>query len=294
MATIGKRNTLTVTRLSAPGAYLAWGEPGEILLPRRYLTKDLGPGDRVDVFVYLDSEDRLVATTETPLAMVGEFACLQVVSVNPNVGAFLAWGLSKDLLLPFREQLDRVRVGERVVVFIHLDEKTDRIVASARLNRHLSRQAPPYSAGQAVSLLVVSQTPLGYNALVEGAHQGLLYHDNLSSPLVVGQKLKGFVRAIRDGGKLDLSLDAAGYQRVASLTEQIIQALERRGGRLQLDDNSPPQEIRAVLGVSKKAFKQALGALYKQRRIQFTSPGIQLLDNTTFVPGKSAPAKVRR
>ena len=294
MATIGKRNTLTVTRLSAPGAYLAWGEQGEILLPRRYLTKDLGPGDRVDVFVYLDSEDRLVATTETPLAMVGEFACLQVVSVNPNVGAFLAWGLSKDLLLPFREQLDRVRVGERVVVFIHLDDKTDRIVASARLNRHLSRQAPPYSAGQAVSLLVVSQTPLGYNALVEGAHQGLLYHDNLSSPLAVGQKLKGFVRAIREGGKLDLSLDAAGYQRVASLTEQIIQALERRGGRLQLDDNSPPQEIRAVLGVSKKAFKQALGALYKQRRIQFTSPGIQLLDTTTFVPGKSAPAKVRR
>ena len=294
MATIGKRNTLTVNRLSEPGAYLQWGEQGEILLPRRYLTKDLGPGDRVDVFVYLDSEDRLVATTETPLAMVGEFACLQVVSVNPNVGAFLAWGLSKDLLLPFREQLDRVRVGERVVVFIYLDEKTDRIVASARLNRHLSRQAPPYSAGQAVSLLVVSQTPLGYNALVEGAHQGLLYHDNLSSPLVVGQKLKGFVRAIREGGKLDLSLDAAGYQRVASLTEQIIQALERRGGRLQLDDNSPPQEIRAVLGVSKKAFKQALGALYKQRRIQFTSPGIQLLDNTTFVPGKSAPAKVRR
>ena len=294
MATIGKRNTLTVTRLSAPGAYLAWGEQGEILLPRRYLTQDLGPGDRVDVFVYLDSEDRLVATTETPLAMVGEFACLQVVSVNPNVGAFLAWGLSKDLLLPFREQLDRVRVGERVVVFIHLDDKTDRIVASARLNRHLSRQAPPYSAGQAVSLLVVSQTPLGYNALVEGAHQGLLYHDNLSSPLVVGQKLKGFVRAIREGGKLDLSLDAAGYQRVASLTEQIIQALERRGGRLQLDDNSPPTEIRAVLGVSKKAFKQALGALYKQRRIQFTSPGIQLLDNTTFVPGKSTPAKVRR
>lgn len=294
MSILGKRQTLTVNRIAAPGAYLAWGDLAEVLLPRRYVPADLVPGARLEVFVYLDSEDRPVATTEKPLATVGEFAALQVVSVNPKVGTFLNWGLPKDLLLPFREQTAPLRIGDRVVVFVQIDEKTNRIIASARLNRHLSRERPPYTVGQSVNLLIASKTPLGYNAVIEGAHLGLLYHDNLAAPLAIGQKLKGFIRALRFGAKIDLSLDASGYQRVASLTEQILAALERHHGKLDLDDDSPPAAIRETFGVSKGAFKQALGALYKKRRIQFTNPGIQLLDNTHFTPGKAPPGKLRR
>jgi predicted RNA-binding protein (virulence factor B family) len=285
MALLGKRNTLSIVRESAPGLYLNGGELGEILLPGRYIPRGLKQGETLDVFIYRDSDDRLVATTEVPHATVGEFACLEVVSVNLRVGAFLNWGLQKDLLLPFREQEMPARVGQKVVVFIYLDPKTDRIVASARLHRHLSRDTPVYSEGQRVNLLITGETPLGYSAIVENAHRGLLYRDQMSTPLAVGQKLKGFVRTIRPGGKIDLSLDASGYKRVASLQQQIVQALECNGGKLAFDDDSSPEAIRDAFGVSKKAFKQALGALYKTRRIRFAKPGIELLDNSEWVPG---------
>jgi predicted RNA-binding protein (virulence factor B family) len=282
MAVIGKRNLLGVVRESSPGLYLDGGMLGEILLPGRYIPKNIAPKDKLDVFVYRDSEDRLVATTETPRAMVGEFACLNVISVNRQVGAFLDWGLSKDLLLPFREQNTPVRVGQDVIVHVFLDPINQRIVASTRLSRHLSKDTPTYTNSQPVNLLITGRTPLGYNAIVENAHRGLLYHDNLATPLAVGQKTKGFVRAIRPDNKIDLSLDQAGYKRVAALTDQIIQALEASGGRLDCDDDTSPEAIRERFGVSKKAFKQALGKLYKGRRIQFTHPGIQLLENRFF------------
>ena len=227
-----------------------------------------------------------MATTEAPLAIVGEFACLKVLSVNAQIGAFLDWGLAKDLLLPFREQEFPVRAGQRVIVFVHLDQKTDRIVASARLNRHVSRDTPTYRAGQPVELLILDQTPLGYNAIVENAHRGLLFHSDLAAELALGQRLKGFVRMVRPDGKIDLSLDASGYQRVAGLTDQIVQALERNGGHLNLGDGSPPEAIRRTFGVSKKAFKQALGLLYKERRILFQLSGIQLIKHPTRAPKK--------
>ncbi|MBI5773738.1 MAG: GntR family transcriptional regulator [Verrucomicrobia bacterium] len=285
MVHLGKRNILPIVRASAPGLYLDGGELGEILLPGRYIPPDIAPKDKLDVFVYRDSEDRLVATTETPHAMVGEFAYLKVVSINRQIGAFLDWGLAKDLLLPFREQNIPVRVGQRVIVGVFLDPQTNRIVASTRLNRHLSREAPAYWEGQPVNFLITSRTPLGYNAVVENAHRGLLYHNNLAAPLEIGQKLKGFVRTVRADGKIDLSLDAAGYRRVALLTDLIAQALARNGGRLDFDDDSSPGAIRETFGVSKKAFKQALGKLYKQRRIRFLNPGIQLLENSSWRPG---------
>jgi uncharacterized protein len=277
MAVIGKRNKLSIEREAPPGLYLRGGELGEILLPRRYIPPDVKPGALLDVFIYLDSEDRLVATTETPYATVGEFAYLEVVSVNPRAGAFLDWGLQKDLLLPFREQDGPVRVGQKIVVAIYLDPKTQRIAASARLYRHLSRDTPAYADGQSVNILVTDVTPLGYSAIINNAHRGLLYRDQMSAPLVVGQKLKAFVRTVRPGGKIDLSLDASGYRRVASLEDQIVQALEAKGRRLPFDDATSPEIIRQNFGVSKKAFKQALGALYKHRRIRFLSPGIELL-----------------
>ncbi len=279
MAQIGKRNSLTVLHSTQHGIYLDAGELGEILLPNRYIPQGTGIGDALDVFVYRDSEDRLVATTERPFATVGEFATLEVVSVNRNIGAFLNWGLAKDLLLPFREQGEqRVMPGEKVVVFVMLDEKTDRIVATTRLNRHLSKQRPPFKPKQAVSLLITSRTPLGYNAIIEGTHLGLLYHTNIGAPLHAGQRLSGFVSMVHPSGKIDLSLDASGYQRVASLTDRIMEALKSNGGRLEFDDDSHPEAIRSHFEASKKAFKQALGALYRQRRIRFTNPGIEALD----------------
>jgi len=217
--------------------------------------------------------------------MVGEFACLKVVSVNQHIGAFLDWGLSKDLLLPFREHTGQLRVGQKVVVAVYLDPKTNRIVASARLRRHFSNDTPTYAPGQPVNLFVTGQSPLGYQVIVANAHEGLLYHDRVSIPIEVGQKLKGFVRLVRPGGKIDVSLDSSGYQRVASLQLQIVQALERNGGRLAFDDNSPPEAIRTAFGVSKKAFKQTIGALYKRRRIRFTHPGIELLENSSSPEG---------
>jgi len=277
MAQIGKRSTLSIARASGPGLYLNGEELGEILLPGKYIPKNLAPGMKLDVFIYLDSEDRLVATTEIPRANVGEFAWLKVLSVNPRVGAFLDWGLEKDLLLPFREQEKPVRPGQWVTAFVYLDEHTRRIVASTRLHRHLSQNESALREGQPVSFLVVSQSPLGYNAIVENAHRGLLYRDNLSAPVQIGQKLQGFVRKIRPGGKIDLSLDASGYKRVAPLTDRIIEALQRNNGRLTFDDDTSPEIIREQFSSSKKAFKQALGALYKSRRIRFTHPGIELL-----------------
>lgn len=284
MASIGQRNRLAVVRESASGLHLDGGQLGEILLPGRYVPRGVTLSDRLDVFIYRDSEDRLVATTESPLAVVGEFAALRVVSVNQRVGAFLDWGLAKDLLLPFREQTGPVHVGQRVVVYICLDAKTDRIVASAKLNRHFHRDATCYRIGDAVNFVVASRTPLGYTAIVENAHAGLLYHDNLTSPLEIGQKLKGFIRKVRPRGKVDLTLDASGYTRVVGLTTQIVEALECNGGRLEFDDDSSPEVIRTAFGVSKKAFKQALGKLYRERRIRFLKPGIQLVDNSAWRP----------
>ena len=285
MAIIGRRNILRVVREAPPGLYLDSGDQQEILLPGRYIPPGAVPGNMLDVFVYLDSEDRLVATTETPYAMVGEFAYLKVVSVATGIGAFLDWGLAKDLLLPFSEQKIHVRRGHWVTVAVFLDPESGRIVATTRLSRHLSREAPAYAEGQAVGLLVTAKTPLGYNAIVENSHRGLLYHSNLGGPLTLGQKLQGFVRKIRSDGKIDLSLDADGYKRVAPLTDKIILALQANHGRLAYDDASSPQAIRDTFGASKNAFKQALGALYKKRRIRFLHPGIELLDKPSLSPG---------
>jgi len=285
VASIGKRNSLGIIRESSPGLYLDGGELGEILLPGRYIPAGLVPKQKLDVFVYRDSEDRLVATTEKPHAMVGEFACMQVKSVNPQIGAFLDWGLAKDLLVPFSEQEFPLRVGEWVVVYVGLDVKSNRIIASTRLSRHLNRDTPAYRDGQPVNILVTGKTPLGYNAIVDNAHFGLLYKDQLAYALKIGARMKGFVRTVRPNGKIDLSLDASGYKRVAPLTDLIVTALKMSGGKLAFDDESSPVVIRQNFNVSKKAFKQALGKLYKTRRIAFTQPGIELLDNETWIPG---------
>lgn len=278
MAVLGKRNSLKVRKETSSGLYLDGGRLGEILLPGRYIPEGVKPGDSIEVFLYRDSEDRLVATTETPRASVGEFAPLKVVSTTRNIGAFLDWGLSKDLLLPLPEQEKPVKVGDWVVAFVFIDSKTNRIVASTRLNRHLAKTTPVYSHNQPVEIIVTGRTPLGFNVIVENAYRGLLYTTNLSGPVKVGQKLNGFVRTVREDGKLDVALTPTGYKRkVEPLTQQILEALKEKNGYLPLDDNSSPEAIQKAFSTSKKAFKQALGALYKEKQIAFGNGGITLL-----------------
>ncbi len=268
MAAIGQQNLLRVVREAAPGLYLDGGPLGEILLPRRYVPAGAARDDQLDVFVYRDSEDRLVATTEIPRVAVGGFAGLKVVGIHPRAGAFLDWGLSKDLLLPMREQTRRVRAGETVVAHVFLDERSGRIVASTRLDRFLDRTPPAYADGQRVRLLVAAETPLGYRTIIENAHWGLLYKSDLGAPLAIGDELTGYVRAVRPDGKIDLALSPAGYGRVAPLTHKILQMLAAGGGRSRFGDHSTPAEIQEAFGASKKAFKQALGSLLRQHRIR--------------------------
>jgi uncharacterized protein len=294
MASIGERNALRIVREAPPGLYLDGEELGEILLPGRYIPKGAVPGDYLEAFIHRDSEDRLVATTEIPRACVGEFAVMKVVSVNPQIGAFLDWGLSKDLLLPIREQIRRVAVGDPVAAYVFLDPKSGRIVATARLDEYLDRTPSPYIEGQRVRLLIADETPLGFKAIVENAHWGLLYKTDLGSPLAIGQELEGCVRAVRPDGKIDLSLDPAGYARIAPLTDQILDALKAAGGRLEFNDRSSPEEIRAKFGTSKKAFKQAIGALYRQRSIRISENGIEWAPPaSTPEPQRDAPSKLK-
>lgn len=278
MALLGKLNLLRVARSAPPGFYLEGGAHGEILLPGGLIPAGAKVGGDVEVFVYRDSEDRLVATPQKPLAQVGEFAALRVVAVNPRIGVFLDWGLDKDLLLPLREQTSPLRSGERVIVHVMIDERSQRIVASARLNRHLNLTPPNYAEGQAVRLLVIGETPLGYNVIVENAHPALLYKSDLGQPLSVGATFQGYVRRVREDGKIDVALDRAGYHRIASYTDTILEKLRAAGGRLPLHDGSSPEEIRAALGMSKKAFKQAIGSLFKSRQLVIEQYGIRLTD----------------
>jgi len=275
MACLGKRSQLFVVRLATPGVYLDGGELGEILLPRRYVPQGTLSGQSFEVFIHRDSEDRLVATTESPYAEAGEFAALQVIAVDPRRGAFLDWGLSKDLLLPIREQERRVEVGQRIVVYVFVDKRSDRIVASSRLSRQLNRTPPSYRENQPVKLLVIGPTTLGYQAIVEGAHEGLLYHNELPAPIEIGQRLAGYVRVVRPDGKIDLSLNAAGYQRVAPVKDRIMEALKKAKGVLPYCDASSPDQIWAAFACSKKAFKQAIGALFRERKIVIEERGIR-------------------
>lgn len=280
MTEIGKYNRLRIVEESEHGLYLDGEGRDNILLPNRYIRPEMAIGEEVEVFLYNDSEDRLVATTEKPFAQVGEFAYLEVLDVKANVGAFLDWGLSKDLLLPYREQGDlHLRKGDGVIVAVYLDKYTDRIVASTRLHRHLSETKPDYKPNQAVDVLVYAESPLGYKAIVDRKHRGLLFYSETSDKLEPGDQFTGYIKKVRSGGKIDLRRDPSGYDRVGPLTDQILKALQDAGGRLPFNDRSTPESIRDAFDCSKKAFKQALGSLYKQRTIEFVDDGIQVIQS---------------
>lgn len=280
MTDIGRLNRLTVVKELDQGMYLDGDELGEILLPRRYVPQDCTPGTSIEVFIYRDSEDRIIATTEKPFAMVGEFAALKVVSVNPS-GAFLDWGLDKDLLVPFREQKHKMAEGRTYVVYVYLDDKTDRIAASSRLDRFLGRKHVRFQQDQEVELLVCEQTDIGYKAIINNSHWGMLYKNEVFEQLEPGRHVKGFIKKLRDDGKIDLSLQKPGYEKVDDLTSRIIHILKERRGFIPVTDKSSPEIIYDLFGVSKKTYKKAVGALYKKRIISLEEDGIRLNEERT-------------
>ncbi len=276
MAEIGKTNRLPVLRTTDCGVMLDGDTLGEILVPNRYVSKNWNPGDVVEVFLMLDSEERLTATTVKPLAQVGEFAALRVASVT-RIGAFLDWGLPKDLFVPFREQKVEMFERQYYVVRVYLDEASGRIAASSKLDKFLDRSPATYKHSEAVKLLICDKTELGYKAIVNGTHWGILFYNEVFQPLERGQKIDGFIKQVRSDGKIDLCLHKPGFEKVTDLTDVILKAIKTQGGFMPVTDKSPPEEIYRLFGVSKKTYKQAIGALYKKRLITFENNGTKLV-----------------
>lgn len=278
MLEIGRINTLQVTKQVTFGMYMDGGEAGEILLPKRYVPKGTIVQDWMEVFIYLDSEDRLIATTETPKVMVDECAFLKVVSVTP-VGAFLDWGLPKDLLVPFNEQDRPMEVGKSYVVVVSVDDATNRIIASSRLYDYLDEEADDdIEVGQQVELIIAGQTDLGYKAVINHDYLGLIFRNEVFRDLPPGVELNGFVKHIRDDGKIDLRLESNKQTTVELLEDKILQQLKENGGISKLTDKSPPEAIYRSYSVSKANYKRALSSLYKQRKILITHEQISLSD----------------
>lgn len=279
MLKIGRYNTLKVDHLADFGAYLDAGDGTTILMPAKYFCGGLPPeaGSEVDVFVYPDSEDRLVATTEHPFAMVGEFAFLQVAQVN-KVGAFLDWGLqAKELLVPFSEQKSAMRQDGIYLVYVYLDNATKRIVASSKIEKFLGNVVPDYRKGQEVKALLYQHTPIGYKCIVDNLHYGMIYDNEVFQPLELEQSITAYVKNVREDGKIDLSVGESTRERTNDLAAAILGKLKASGGTLPLTDKSNPEDIQAALFCSKKDFKRAIGKLYKERKIDLLPDAIVLV-----------------
>ena len=275
---LGKFNQLEVVKEVDFGVYLDGGEEGEILLPTRYVPEDCKIGDILNVFLYLDMDERLIATTLTPFVQVGQFACLEVSWVN-QYGAFLNWGLMKDLFVPFREQKMKMQVGRKYVVHAHLDEESYRIVASAKVVRYLSKEKPEYAAGEEVNILIWQKTDLGFKAIIDNKYSGLLYENEIFSSIETGMEMKAFVKQVREDGKVDLILQKPGFEKVDDFAKTLLDYIKEQGGRIHLNDKSPAEDIYDTFGVSKKTFKKGVGDLYKKRLITLHEDGIALVES---------------
>lgn len=275
MVKIGKINNLRIIKTVEFGAYLDGGEFGEILMPRKYVPEDAKEGDEVEVFVYCDSEDRVVATTERPLIEVGEFGMLKAIETT-KFGAFMDWGLLKDLLVPFREQQASIKKGDRCIVYAYFDKESGRIVGSTKLNKFVGNKIPKYEVGDAVDLLAVQKTDLGMKMIVDNLFWGIVYNNDLFDPVLPGDRLQGFVKNVREDGKIDVTLRETTGDRVFALVDRITAYLNANGGRMDLTDSSQPSEIKEIFQCSKKDFKKALGFLYKRGRISINDDSVTL------------------
>ena len=245
-------------------------------MPTKWVPEGTKIGDFLDVFIFRDSDDRLIATTVKPMATNETFAFLEAKQVN-EVGAFLYWGMDKDLFVPFREQAQRMEPGKSYVVFVYVDEETDRLVASSKLSRFIIREDVELREGDIVDLLIFSETDLGYNAIVNDLYSGLIYKNEIFEAIRIGDKMQGFVKRIREDEKIDLSLQKSGFELVDDVKWRILKLMKEGDGFLPLNDESTPEEIKAKLQISKKAFKKAIGALYRERLVKLTDKGVQLI-----------------
>mgnify|MGYP000239438355 FL=1 len=275
---LGKYNQLEVVKEVDFGVYLDGGDDGEILLPTRYVPEGCKPGDVLNVFLYLDNEERLIATTLQPLVQVDEFACLEVAWIN-EFGAFLNWGLMKDLFVPFREQKMKMQVGRKYVIHAHLDDESYRIVASAKVERYLSKDRPEYASGDEVNILIWQKTDLGFKAIIDNKYSGLLYENEIFSTLQTGMEMKAFVKQVREDGKVDLILQKPGFEKIDDFSKTLLNYIRENDGRIRLNDKSPAEDIYATFGVSKKTFKKGVGDLYKKHLITLHEDGITLADS---------------
>ena len=275
MVNLGEYNELEVVKQLEFGIYLRAGDV-EILMPTKWVPAGTQIGDKLSVFVFRDSDDRLIATTVTPFATANTFAFLEVKQSN-NFGAFLDWGMDKDLLVPFREQPVKLEQGKSYVVYVYVDKITNRLAASVKLNRYIHKDNINVMDGDMVDLLVYSETPLGFNAIINNMYSGLIYKNEIYETIRLGDKLKGFVKHVREDNKIDLSMQKSGFELVDDVKWRIQKIMKDAGGSLALNDNSSPEEIKAQLQISKKAFKKAIGALYRDRVIKFTGNGIELI-----------------
>lgn len=273
---IGRINKLTAARSTDNGFYLTDNEGNEVLLPNAYVSNDLSIGDEIEVFIYKDSEDRIVATTLKPYIQFEEFAYLQVKEVN-DYGAFMDWGLPKDLLVPFAEQTVRMEKGKWYLIFLLEDQQTERLIGSNKIKDFVFFKDIDVKSGDEVDLLLYEKTELGMNAIVDNMYKGLIFASDIHKSIKPGDKIKGYVKQVREDGKIDLLLEPLGYKNsIDKFTEIILSAIKENNGILKLTDKSTAEEIKDKLGLSKKSFKKAIGKLYKQRLIELSDEGIRL------------------
>ena len=276
MIYLGQKNTLTILRASAVGLYLTDDEQNDVLLPNKFTTPEQKIGDKIEVFVYTDSEDRPVATTQEPLIQLNQFAALRVVDIAP-FGAFLDWGLDKDLLVPAKQQVVPMHEGETHVVYLYLDEETDRLAASSKLNRFFVNEHMDLKVGQEVDILIYEDHFLGYFAVINEAYKGLIYKDEVFRDLEVGEKMKAWVKKVKPTNEVDLSIQKIGFARLEDLKDILYDYLKANNGFIALTDDSTPDEIADALHISKKAFKKSLGMLYKKRLVRIEKDGVYLV-----------------
>lgn len=275
MLDLGVKNTLRILRGTGVGMFLGDEEGNDVLLPKKYIPDDVIVGDDIEVFIYRDSEDRIIATTLEPKIQLNEFAYLQVKAVT-QVGAFLDWGLEKDLFVPFREQNKKMEVDKWYAVYLYLDEDTDRLVASCKINRFFEKENIDLTIGQEVDILIFEETDLGINAVINNRYKGLIYENEIFQRIKIGSRTKAYVKNIRDDKRIDLSLQKQGYANVEPNAERILEKLKANNGFLDITDKSDANYVMYQLEMSKKTFKKAVGALYRQRIIRIEDDGIYL------------------
>tara|TARA_Y100001960_G_scaffold327510_1_gene414076 strand:- start:374 stop:1207 length:834 start_codon:yes stop_codon:yes gene_type:complete len=276
MIKVGQINHLEVVKKADFGVFLDAGDYGTTLLPNRHVPEGIAVGDFVDAFLYFDSDSQLVATTETPIAQVGEWGLMKIEGVN-STGAFASWGIKeKDLLIPFSEQRTRFSAGQNVLVYVYTDKASGRIVGTTKFNKLLDKTPANYKRNQQVDLIIAERSDLGYKAIVEGEHWGMIFKSDVFGKLFIGKKLKGYIKSVREDGKIDLSLQKVGVAKMDDLSEKIIELLEKKGGFLPLNDKSSPEAIFSAFRTSKGTFKKSIGGLYKQGKIVIDKEGIRL------------------